>query len=92
MSTHYTIKNPSAKSVLGIYVEEPIGMDHPLFMVRFQTKVDARFQCEGNIPICDAIASTVKRMQFLFGDDIPVELVASTVSLVYAEVEAQRNE
>lgn len=85
MSAHFTIKNPNADSVLGMYVDEPIGMDHPLFMVRFQSRIDAGLLYQNGTPIQDAIQLTVKRMRFLFGDDVPEELVRTTVSLVYAE-------
>lgn len=88
MNTNFTIKNPKANSVIGMYVDEPIGMDHPIFMVRFQSRIDAGLDYQNGTPIQDAIQSTVKRMRFLFGDDIPEELVRTTVSLVYAEKDA----
>ena len=85
MESNFKIINPKANSVIGMYVDEPIGMDHPLFMVRFQSRIDAGFDFQNGKPIQDAIQSTVKRMRLLFGDDIPEELVRTTVSLVYAE-------
>lgn len=88
MNANFTIKNPHANNVFGMYVDEPIGMDHPLFMIRFQSGIDARFLYQGGVPIQDAIQQTVKRMRFLFGDNIPEELVRTAVSLVYAENDA----
>jgi len=88
MNTDFTIKNPNANCVLGMYVDEPIGMDHPLFMIRFQSRIDAGLDYQKGTPLKDAIQSTVKRMRFLFGDDIPEELVKTAVSLVYAENDA----
>jgi predicted kinase len=90
MSAKYTIKNPNADSVIGMYADEQIGMDHPLFMVRFQSRIDAGLLYQNGTPIQDAIHATVKRMRGLFGDDIPEELVRTTVSLVYAENDALR--
>src|ERR1700693_1016177 len=88
MNAKFTIKNPEANSVIGMYVDEPIGMDHPIFMVRFQSGIDAGLLFQNGTPLKDAIQSTVQRMRFLFGDDIPEELVRTTVSLVYAENDA----
>ncbi len=88
MSAKYTIKNPNADSVIGMYADEQIGMDHPLFMVRFQSRIDAGLLYQNGTAIQDAIHATVKRMRGLFGDDIPEELVRTTISLVYAENDA----
>ena len=88
MNTNFIIKNPEANSVIGMYVDEPIGMDHPIFMVRFQSRIDAGLVYQNGTPLNDAIQLTIIRMRFLFGDDIPEELVRTTVSLVYAENDA----
>jgi hypothetical protein len=39
----------------------------------------------GSVPLKKSIESTLKRIHFLFGADIPDELVRTTVSLTYAE-------
>lgn len=88
MNTNFRIKNAKADSVIGMYVDEPIGMDHPLFMVRFQSRIDAGSLYHNYTPLQNAIQSTVKRMRDIFGDDIPEELVRTAVTLVYAENDA----
>ena len=88
MSTNYKIKNPDADSVLGMYVDEPIGMDHPLAMIKFQSGVDATLHYQNKMSLKESIESTLKHIRYLFGDDIPDEFVRTTVSLVYAENDA----
>ncbi len=90
MSTNFKIKNPKADSVLGMYVDEPIGMEHPLAMIKFQSGVDATLHYQNAMSLKESIESTLKRMRFLFGDDIPDALVRTAVSLVYAENDAMR--
>lgn len=84
----FELKNPKASSVLGMYVNEPIGMDHPLFALRFQTRLDAELGYQSEATLHDATTAILKRMRTIFGDDIPEDLVRSTVSLVYAERDA----
>ena len=81
----FKIKNPKANSVLGMYIDEPIGMDHPLAKIKFQSEVDASLHYQNSTPLKDAIHFTLKRMRFLFGDDIPDGLVRTAVTLTYAE-------
>jgi hypothetical protein len=90
MNSNFEIKNPKAKTVLGMYADEPIGMDHPLFMAQTQSWMDAGLLYRKGAPIRDAIQSTVNRMRSLFGDNMPDELVRTTVLLVYAEEEAKK--
>jgi len=85
VSIKFKIKNPKAKSVLGMYVDEPIGMDHLLAKIKFQSEVDATLGYQGSKSLKESIESTLKHICFLFGDDIPDELVRTTVSLTYAE-------
>jgi len=92
MSSNFRIKNPKATSVFGMYVDDPIGMDHPLFMARTQSWMDAGLLYRNGTAIQDAIQSTVKRMRNLFGDNIPEELVRTSVFLVYAEEEAKKEQ
>jgi hypothetical protein len=88
MNPDFEMKNPKASSVLGMYVDEPIGMDHPLFALRFQTRLDAGFSYQSDVTLHDATTATLKRMREIFGDDIPEDLIRSTLSLVYAERDA----
>ena len=85
MSTNFKIKNPKANSVLGMYVDEPIGMDHPLAKIKFQSEVDATLHYQNSMSLKESIESTLKHICFLFGDDIPDALVRTAVSLTYAE-------
>jgi spore cortex formation protein SpoVR/YcgB (stage V sporulation) len=71
-----------------MYVDEPIGMDHPLAMIKFQSGVDATLHYQNKMLLKESIESTLKHIRYLFGDDIPDELVRTTVSLVYAENDA----
>ena len=88
MSTEFKIKNPKAKSVPGLYQDGPIGMDHLLAKAKFQSEVDATLHYLNSTSLKDAIEGTLKRMRFLFGDNIPDELVRTAVSLTYAEYTA----
>ena len=81
----FKIKNPKANSVLGMYVDGPIGMGHPLAKVKFQSEVDATLHYQGSMSLKESIKSTLKHIRFLFGDDIPEDLVRTAVSLTYAE-------
>ena len=85
MSTKFRVKNPKAKSVLEMYVDEPIGMDHPLAKIKFQSEVDATLHYQGSMSLKESIKSTLKHIRFLFGDNIPDVLVRAAVSLTYAE-------
>jgi hypothetical protein len=84
-NTDFKIKNPKANSVLGMYVDGPIGMGHPLAKIKFQSEVDATLHYQNSTSLKEAIEGTLKRMRFLFGDNIPDELVRTAVSLTYAE-------
>ncbi len=88
MSTNFKIKNPKANIVLGMYVDEPIGMEHSLAKIKFQSEIDASLQYQNAVPLKNSIESTLKHIRFLFGDGIPDELVRTAVSLVYAENDA----
>ncbi len=68
-----------------MYVDVPIGMGHPLAKIKFQSEVDATLSYQGSRSLKEAIESTLKRMRYLFGDDIPDALVRTAVSLTYAE-------
>jgi len=63
-------------------------MDHPLAMIKFQSGVDATLHYQNKMSLKESIESTLKHIRYLFGDDIPDELVKTTVSLVYAENDA----
>jgi len=61
---------------------EPIGMDHPLFMVRTQSRIDAGWAAQEGVPLADALRTIRARMQALFGD-VPIALVDATVTTTY---------
>lgn len=88
MQNKFEIKNPQSNSVFGMYVDEPIGMDHPLFKVRFQSRLDALSCLQSGMSLQDAIQTTLKRMRYLFGDGFPDEIVRTVVFLAYAERDA----
>ena len=68
---------------------EPIGMDHPLFMARMQTRIDASRAADEGVPLGEALRKIRSRMQALFGD-IPLALVDTTVVEVFAQHAADR--
>ena len=67
---------------------EPIGMDHPLFMARMQTRIDAGWAAEQGVPLREALRSIRARIQELFGD-IPLALVDTTIVEVFAQHAAE---
>jgi hypothetical protein len=64
MSTDFKIKNPKASSVLGMYVDESVGMEHPLAKIKFQSEVDATLGYLGSKSLKEAIKSTLKHILF----------------------------
>ena len=85
MNTGFKIKNPKAKSVPGLYEDEPISMDHWLAKAKFQSEVDATLHYLNSTSLREATGATLKRMRFLFGKSVPDELVRTAVSLTYAK-------
>lgn len=85
MTQEKSLKEESG--VLGIYVQDPVGMDHPIFMAKMQAAIDAQFAAQQGLPIAKAIVSITARMRDLFGD-VPSALVAAQVSIVYASIVA----
>ena len=71
--------------VYAIYTDEPIGMDHPLFMARTQARLWAAIQAQSGEPIMDAVPGILKAIRELFGLDTPGAMVTAEVSVVYAE-------
>jgi hypothetical protein len=77
-------------NVLSLYTADTeVGMQHPLWMARTQSLIDAEISYCGGVPLDEALATIPDRIRFLFGDDIPVALVTATVSLAYARFAAQ---
>ena len=80
-----TDEGSAAENVFDHYTNgEPIGMDHPLFMVRMQARIDAGWAAADGVPLAEALRSIRARMQDLFGD-VPLALVDSTVTEVFAQ-------
>lgn len=69
--------------VLDLYVDTPIGMDHPVFQAKIQATMDARHAALHGLPLGEAIIGITARMRDLFGD-IPGAMVAAQVSIEYA--------
>jgi hypothetical protein len=75
-------------SVYDPYTEcEPIGMDHPYFMARMHARMEASWAANEGMPLPEALRAIRLRMQGLFGE-VPLALVDSAVSGVYAQHEA----
>lgn len=85
MSKKYPIINPKANCVIEMYLNELVGMDHPVAGIRLTSKNDAYLCYQQAIPLKAAIKSILAHIRYLFGEDIPEELVMATVYLVYAE-------
>ena len=85
MSKRFPIINPKARSVIGMYVDELIDMNHPIARMRLTSVTDANLQYQLGVHLKDSIESTLGHIRYLYGDDIPDALVRATVYLVYAE-------
>jgi len=90
MSKRFPIINPKASNVIGMYLNELVGMDHPVAGIRLTSKNDAYLCYQQAIPLKAAIKSILAHIRYLFGEDIPEELVMATVYLVYAENTARK--
>lgn len=90
MSNQNPIKTPDATSALGLYVTQPIGMDHPFFMAKMQARLDAIISARVQVPIEQATKEAVDRARDLFGATIPTALVEVETQLVYAQDAAER--
>lgn len=76
-------------SVLGLYADEPIGMDHPLFMARTEARMRARLAAQHAVPLEQAIADISAEINWLFGE-VPAPLVTATVTTAYLEAAAAK--
>lgn len=85
MSKRFPIINPKANCVIGMYVHELVDMNHPIAGIRFTSKNDAHLSYQQAVPLKAAIKSILAHIRYLFGEDIPEELVMATVYLVYIE-------
>lgn len=71
-------------SVYAHYIgNEPIGMDHPLFMARFHARMSAGCAAASGMPLADALRSIRAEIQGLFGD-VPLALIDSVVVQEFA--------
>jgi hypothetical protein len=84
MSKKYPIINPKASYVIGMYVNELVSMDHPIASMRLTSQMKAGLCYKQRVPLKNAIKSILEHIRYLFGDDIPDELVRVTVYLEYA--------
>lgn len=76
-------------STFSLYTDEPaIGMDHPLFMAKVQTAMDATVAAESGHPLEEARRAIRERIRDLFGD-VPAALIDAEVTLAYAQVAAR---
>jgi hypothetical protein len=72
-------------NALNLYTDETdVGMDHPLWMAKTQSAMDADMAYRAGVPLDEALRTIPERIRFLFGSDVPTALVAATVSLSYA--------
>lgn len=77
----------SELGVYGLYVDEPIGMDHPFFMARSQARLWAAWAARDGTPLDDALRRIREQVLDLFGE-VPQALVDATVTTVYLELSA----
>ena len=61
--------------------DEPMGMDHPLFMARMQAIIDGQLVAVVGVSLPEAIATTIPRIRALFGEDIPRERIEVAVTV-----------
>lgn len=72
------------RTPLSLYTDDTdVGMDHPLWMAKTQAAMDADMAYRAGIPLDEALRTIPDRIQWLFGEDIPMTLVTATVSLAY---------
>ena len=78
------------KSTYSLYTDEPvIGMDHPLFMAKTQTKMYAILGARYGTPLEEALRTIPEQIHALFGD-VPEALITAEISIVYATVAAEK--
>ena len=70
--------------IYGPYVDEPIGMDHPLFMARTQARMWAALAAREGIPLEDMLRNVRKQALGLFGE-VPLALVEVSATTAYLE-------
>ena len=71
-------------SVFQVYTEaDTIGMDHPLFMAKVQTEIDAAAAAERGVPLEVAQQTIPQRIRDLFGD-VPPSLISAAIFVAYA--------
>ena len=88
MSKLYPIINPKADCVIGMYADVPVDMDHPIASMRFTSSMQADLCFQQSVPLKKAIESILGNIRYIFGEDIPEELVIATVTLVYIQQSA----
>ena len=72
------------RGVLGLYTDEPIGMDHPIFMARMEARQGGMWAAQDGLSLPEMLVSVHQRVLELFGE-VPRSLVDATATLAYLE-------
>lgn len=79
------------RGVLGLYTDELIGMDHPIFMARMEARVSGAWGARDGRSLDETLASARRRITWLFGD-MPLALVDATVTTAWLEAQGREKE
>ena len=73
-------------SVYSVYTgnDELIGMDHPLFMARWQARMSAAFAARAGHSLQQALHEIPRNIAELFGE-VPASLITATICTQYTE-------
>jgi hypothetical protein len=72
------------RGVLGMYTDEPIGMDHPIFMARTEARHSAVWAAHEGLSLTEMLVAVRQRVLDLF-DEVPQPLVDATATTAYLE-------
>lgn len=72
------------RGVLGLYTDELIGMDHPIFMARVEARAGGALGARDGLSLDETLAEVRKRIAWLFGE-VPRTLVDATATTAWLE-------
>ena len=74
--------------VFGLYVDQPVGMDHPVFMARTEARIRASLAAQNGVALDEALRTIGHEMNELFGE-LPGSLVEATVTTAWLDAVSQ---
>ncbi len=70
--------------VFGLYVDQPVGMDHPFFMARTEARIRASLAARSGVALDEALRTIGRELAELFGE-LPRSLVEATVTAAWLD-------